>query len=127
MGTCFIVGIGWYSLYQSQVFLEGPLLTIDEPLSGTHTNTPLMHIRGLSKNTARLFLNDSQIFVNEEGVLDEKLLLLPGYTIISLRAEDKFGRIREEIIEVTLVEEPEVRPNEENISRLSPSILSLDA
>ena len=105
LGTLFIIGIAVYAFYQSQVFLQGPVIDIVEPLNGSTLKEPLIIVTGTSKNIARIFMNDRQIFVDEEGLFEEKLLLLSGYNIISLRAEDKFGRDLEKSLELVLAEE----------------------
>lgn len=47
-------------------------------------------------------LNDRQIFPDESGSFAETLVLPNGYTIMSLKAEDKFGKKTEQTISLTV-------------------------
>ena len=75
---------------------SGPKLTIKSPVPNTTVNSPLVEIAGQAKRISRIYLDDNQIFTDEKGQFKEKLLLAPGYTIIKLRVQDRFGRQAEE-------------------------------
>lgn len=100
LGVLFVLALALYALYQSNTFLSGPELVVSSPTHGELITSKTLAIRGTGSQIARLFLNDRQIFLNEEGRFSEELIALPGYTIISLRAEDKFGRISKEKLEI---------------------------
>lgn len=51
----------------------------------------IFELTGRAKNAVRLTLNGRQISIDERGNFNETLALLPGYNIIGLYAEDKFG------------------------------------
>ena len=59
---------------------------------------PLVTVAGTATNIARISLDDRQIFVDKQGNFSEKLLVPPGYTIIKLAAQDKFGRTTEKLV-----------------------------
>ncbi len=84
--------IAIYAIYQTHDILLGPRLFIQDVQNGKTYTEPLITIEGEAKNISHLFLNDRQIFTNEQGQFQEKLLLIPGYSIIKLEAKDKFGR-----------------------------------
>jgi len=71
---------------------SGPGLMIKSPTPNTAVYSPLVEITGQAKRISRIYLDDNQIFTDERGRFKEKLLLAPGYNIIKLRAQDRFGR-----------------------------------
>ncbi len=84
--------LGGYALYQAKDLIRGPKLTIAAPRLGETSSIRLIEVEGRAERIARLFLNGRLIFTDEAGRFEEKLLLPPGYTIINLEADDKFGR-----------------------------------
>ena len=97
-----IVTLIVYALFQSKNLIEGPRITIIEPLNGSTLTYDLVRIRGTAKNIAYIRLNDRQIFINNTGEFEEKLLVSPGYSIIKLTGQDKFGKIDEHFIHLYL-------------------------
>ena len=92
------VGIGVYVFFQGYDLIRGPVLEVHMPTNGASFEEPLVEITGLAKNISFIYLNNNQIFVDSKGNFSQKLLLLPGYNIITLRATDKFGReVRQEL------------------------------
>ncbi|MEK9201514.1 MAG: hypothetical protein AAB944_00930 [Patescibacteria group bacterium] len=89
-----------YIFYQGKSIIEGPLISIQSPINGATITSSLIEVRGISDNIARISLNDRPIFIDEEGFFKEKILLSPGYNIIKLTAADKFGRVKEQILEL---------------------------
>ena len=86
-----ILTIG-YTYYQTKSFTRGPVLKIEEPLDGSLLETNLVMIKGSTENISYITINDRQVFVNEKGILNEKVLLSPGYNIINISAKDKYKR-----------------------------------
>ena len=87
----FIV-IGGYSYYKTRDVLQGVKLAINTIKDGQSFSTPAIEIQGSAKNAAYLSLDDRPIFMDKDGKFDESLLLLPGYNIINVKAQDKFGK-----------------------------------
>ena len=96
----FVIFISLYSYAKVSDFLLGPNITIETPENGATVDDPLILIKGQAKRISRLYLNDYQIFTDNNGNFNESLLLLPGYNIIKLRAEDNFDRQIIKIIEL---------------------------
>ena len=89
-GLLFLILV--YTYFQMQSLITGPVISIKTPSNGAVLSDPLVDIEGSAKNISRITMNDRQIFIDESGVFKEKLLLSPGYNIITLQAEDRFGR-----------------------------------
>ena len=99
-----VLVIGGYIYLQSREFIRGPQLSITSPQDGTSFREAAIIIRGRAQNVAYLSLNDSAIFVDSEGNFTEKLLLLPGYNILSVKAVDRFGKKTEKTLELVYKE-----------------------
>lgn len=84
--------IAGYSIVESRALILGPSLTITSPLDGAVISESAVRITGTGKNISAIKLNDRPIFVDAEGYFSEELLLPLGYTILSMKAEDRFGR-----------------------------------
>ncbi len=87
-----VIVIITYSFFASRELLMGPQINIISPENGSLVDEPLIVIHGNTKNIKSISLNDLPIFIDQEGRFKEQLLLAPGYTILTLRAKDRFGR-----------------------------------
>lgn len=99
-----------YAGFQARKILEGPELKLTSPLQGTIYNDPLIEIAGIASNIKEIQLDDRTIYIDEQGNFKEKLLLFPGYNIIRLKAQDKFGKETEKKIEL-VYDETDSRKN----------------
>ena len=89
-----------YTTYEIQKLFWGPTIVVLSPANGALISDPEIEISGNAKNITEISLDDRKIFVDEQGNFNEKLLMLYGYNVISIKASDKFGRNTEKIIEV---------------------------
>ncbi len=92
--------IGIYAYIQSRQYLHGPEITITSPVNGSLVTENPVIIEGTAENIAFITLNDGAIFVDKKGVFSEKLLLLPGYNILTIKAEDRFGKKTQKTLEL---------------------------
>ena len=125
-----IIGIAvlGYVYYRSRDLLRGPSITLSSPVDGGSFTEPSVILEGTVKNTSELFINDRKVFISEEGAFSEELLLLPGYTIMTVVARDKFGKEAMEELRLYLQQEnlspqkpatipdPAAEPDEEETS-----------
>lgn len=95
-----LVCFGGYGLYKAKAYLEGPRIFIDYPKNGQIVNQSFVEISGMSLNVSSLYLNGRQIFPDKSGNFNDGLLLAPGYNIIELKGNDKFGRETKEELEI---------------------------
>ena len=96
------ISIVVYAFYQARNLIQGPTIAVNYPENGSLIASPLVVIEGVASNISSIQLNDSTIFVDEEGFFKEKLVLSPGYNIIKLSASDRFGREKEKILQLIL-------------------------
>lgn len=90
------IGIGiallvWYIHFQARNLLTGPTITLDDT-GGTIHHTHSVELTGSASNIVKLTLNGREIHTDEAGVFREHLVLENGYTLMTLVAEDRFGR-----------------------------------
>ncbi len=96
----FVVMFFSYALFQARHLLIGPVIIVNSPQNGVAVKTPLTEVRGRAKNISSISLNDKPIFVDEGGYFKEQLLLPMGYTIMVIKADDRFGRTTQKILHI---------------------------
>lgn len=67
-------------------------------------NSELSIIKGRASKATYITLNGREIFIDKEGNFSETISLLPGYQVVSINAQDKFGKTAEK--QFKLVKEP---------------------
>ena len=66
-----------------------------------HTeHSPLIQIKGNAKNATYISLNGREIFIGPDGTFIEPVALLPGLSVLTLNAQDKFGKTTEKKMEL---------------------------
>lgn len=96
----FVLLIIGYGVFQAQKIIKGPQIAVRFPVNGQTVTQSDVDIAGIAKNISAITLNDRTIYIDESGNFSEKLMLYPGYNIIKLKAEDKFGSMVEKKIEL---------------------------
>lgn len=96
----FVLFIAGYGVFQAEKIVKGPGVVIMSPAPGQEVTENPVEIKGVAKNISAIWLNDRPIVTDEEGSFNEKLMVYPGYNIITLKAQDKFGANVEKKIEV---------------------------
>ena len=80
-----------YVTFQARHLLIGPQIAINEELP-VRQNQRRIFLTGSALNISHLWLNDRPIYTNALGYFKEALVLENGYTVATLRAEDRYGR-----------------------------------
>ena len=86
----FLSGMLWYLTYQSQNLIRGPQIMLTD--INTVQSERRIAISGSARNIVELSLNGREIHTDPEGNFNEMLVLENGYTIMTLSAEDRYGR-----------------------------------
>lgn len=80
-----------YIIFQARFLIIGPEITLTtEP--AVQQNERIITLTGTARNITHLWLNDRQIYTDEQGHFTEALVLENGYTITTLKAKDRYGR-----------------------------------
>ncbi len=65
-------------------------------ISDTNNKFNVLKVTGNAKNATSLTLNGREISIDQSGNFNETIMLLSGYNVITIKAEDKFGYTDEE-------------------------------
>lgn len=104
MFTVILFGaIVTYLTFQARFLIVGPMLTVDTDFHPVY-NQRIVTITGNVQHSVDITLNGRTVYLDEQGNFAEPLVLENGYTIMSLRARDRYGR--ETIINKSLVYRP---------------------
>jgi len=83
--------VATYIVFQARFLIVGPQIAlVDEPAQ--LQNARQITLSGTAFNISRLWLNDRPIFTDAQGNFTEAFTLENGYTITTIRAEDRYGR-----------------------------------
>ncbi len=93
IGILCLCGIlALYVTFQARHILEGPIITLTSEERGEVT-APTVTLSGTALNIASLSLNGRPIYTDDTGAFTETLVLPLGYTIMTLTAKDRYGRV----------------------------------
>ena len=90
LGVVFLAIIGFIGLKLYPV-LHGPKVDLATLTDGQVLHDPLIHISGKSFYTKTLIVNGDTLATAPDGSFNEPLLLHPGYNLITVSAQDRFG------------------------------------
>jgi hypothetical protein len=81
----------FFVLFQARFLIMGPQIVITEAPEGPQ-NQRQITISGTAYNISHLWLNDRSIYTDAKGNFKETIVLENGYTVATLRAQDRYGR-----------------------------------
>lgn len=79
-----------YVAFQARFIIAGPQITIFT--EGGQSQEQLVTIAGQATNIVSITLNGRSIYTDEDGFFKETVVLENGYTISTIRAQDRYGR-----------------------------------
>lgn len=94
-----IVVIG-YAGFAFRDLVRGPSITLSEPTNGETFSTSSITVRGNAVRVQDIRLNGRSILIDEQGNFSEVLPLYDGYNVALLEANDKFGHVTKENLEL---------------------------
>ena len=87
-----------YAFFRSHDLIFGVKIKNVNMVDGTKIENKIQKITGNAKNATKLTLNGREISIDQRGNFDETIVLLKGYNMVNIRAQDKFGYVNEKII-----------------------------
>jgi hypothetical protein len=81
----------FYVQFQARNIIQGPTLAITNTLPSIQHERHIT-LNGTAHNVVKLTLNGKEIHTDENGAFSHTLVLENSYTIMSLNAQDRFGR-----------------------------------
>ncbi|MBI2627825.1 MAG: hypothetical protein HYW71_00095 [Candidatus Niyogibacteria bacterium] len=82
-----------YFFYEARDLFFGFSAEIFYPKEGMFLENSELTVAGKVKNASYIFLNGRRIFTDEKGFFKENFIMATGVNAISLKAENKYGRI----------------------------------
>ena len=107
IGSClalFLV-IGIFTYFKMCFIVKG--VQIQAKIEKDSENSNITTIIGKAENAIHLSLNGREIFIDKDGSFNEKVALLPGFSVATLDAVDKFGHKSEKKFEMVSKENVE--------------------
>lgn len=89
---CLCGILALYVAFQARHILEGPVITLSSEAT-QETTEPTLLLSGTALNITSLSLNGRAIYTDDAGAFTETLVLPLGYTIMTLTAKDRYGRV----------------------------------
>lgn len=86
-----LMSVAAYVIFQARFLIIGPQLVLSQATSWVMSERQIT-LDGSAYNISRLWLNDRPIYTDAQGHFKEALVLENGYTIATVRAEDRYGR-----------------------------------
>lgn len=80
-----------YIFFQARFLIIGPVVTLHTEPAPVY-NDRSIEISGTAYNISNITLNGRPVYIDEQGDFTETLVLENGYTIMTIRAEDRYGR-----------------------------------
>lgn len=81
-----------YGLTEARPLLLGPALSIDSPLESERLGANVVTLTGKAFRVAALTLNGMELLPDQNGIFSSTFALPSGTSILTLKAEDRFGR-----------------------------------
>ncbi len=67
------------------------------------SDSSLATVKGVADKATHLTLNGREIFIDKDGNFSESIAVLPGFSVVTLNAHDKFGKTSEKKFEIVRV------------------------
>lgn len=87
-----ISAVGVFSYMKMSFLFNG--VQIEASIERSDT-TSLAHINGKAQHASYVSLNGREIFIDKDGSFSEPIALVPGFSVITINTEDKFGKSKE--------------------------------
>lgn len=88
IGLLFILA---YVIFQARFLIIGPQIVLYDTLPERQNERQVI-LTGVASNISRLWLNERPIYTDPKGYFEEALILENGYTVATIKAEDRYGR-----------------------------------
>jgi hypothetical protein len=101
LGIVAVIGLVFYNT--RDIFLGAPLSVVTVK-DGTTVTESFLPISGVAKNSSSVSINGRIVAVAKNGSFSDGVVLSPGYNIIEIAEQDRFGKEKHKVFH--LVAEP---------------------
>ena len=92
IGIGLFVVIGIYTVMKMKDVIWGVQVTVRGVIDGETVTEPKITLEGNARNIEVLTINDRVVGGSEDGEFRDSLILSPGYNVVSIKGDDKFGK-----------------------------------
>ncbi len=114
----FAIILVLYTSFVTLPFLQGPSISVNPVIT---TENGSLVISGTALRVSTLTINDQDTPLSEQGQFLIERSFPSGYTVVVLRAQDRFGRSREETVTFITKEKIQNHASEKEDSENGPS------
>lgn len=102
--SCFMLFaiIGVFAYMKMSFLVKG--IQIEARIEKSDT-TSIAKVIGKAQNATYISLNGREIFIDKDGNFSETIALIPGFSVITIDAKDKFGKSKEKKFQLVYKEE----------------------
>jgi len=93
--------IGVFSYMKMSFLFNGVQIVANIERSEGNT---LAKVTGVAKNATYISLNGREIFIDKNGTFSEPIALIPGFSVVTIDAVDKFGKNKEKKFQIVYQE-----------------------
>lgn len=103
--SILFLGVVFFAFNRLSALRKGPEVTLDSLVSGASIDSLITPISGTALRTRELRINGQEIFLNRDLRFEETLVLVPGFNVIEIFAEDRFGKQKTATFEIMSVQD----------------------
>ena len=96
----FFIFILLYVILNTRLISKGVKLSVLGVTNGTVYEEGALPITGNASRARHVLINGREINIDQAGDFSDTLVLLPGYNIITISAEDKFGKVTKQVFDI---------------------------
>ena len=93
--------IGFFGYEKMSFIFRGVKIQAQIVQDGSST---LATVKGVAEKATHITLNGREIFIDKDGNFSESIAMLPGFSVVTLNAKDKFGKTSQKKFEVVLAD-----------------------
>jgi hypothetical protein len=94
-----LIGIFLYSRVAG--LISGPRIIVDSPTPWQEISDGWVEVSGTIRYVSSAKINDRTLYLNTDNTFREIIAVVPGYTIIEITAQDRFGKQRSVSVPIT--------------------------
>lgn len=84
--------VGVFAYMKMSFLIKG--VQIEAKIERVNTSSLAM-IKGKAKNATYITINGREIYIDSDGSFSEPVALIPGFSVITIDTQDKFGKNKE--------------------------------
>jgi len=90
-GAVILLALSGFAASRLFSLITGPIINIESPSNWENVKTPSVLFTGTIRHASIVTINDRRIYLSPAGDFKERLPLPRGFSIITVRAEDRYG------------------------------------